>query len=138
MVSVSVVKFLFCLKVSLNYFNKLFEQGFVFHGKEFLDLLAVFLTGNNLHDIEANGIFFLIFLVVVAMLAIAAAIAFVGFAQYNVFFTVVEEIANDLQQNIVPILIDTFDEIPGFFLGGFYAAHRLIVTVQRYRPTFFA
>ncbi len=36
-----------------------------------------------------------------------------------------------------PLVIDALDEIPGFVFGG-YAAQRLIVAVQRYRPTFSA
>ena len=71
------------------------------------------------------------------MLAFTVAFAIMGFAQHNVFFTVVEEIAHDFQQYIVSILIDTLDEIPGFVFGG-YAAQRLIFAVQRYRPTFSA
>ena len=129
-----VVQFFVSLKVRLNYFDKFFEQVFVFHGKEFLDFLAVLFRFDNLHDIEIDGF---LFLVVVAMLAFTVAFAIMSFAQYNVFFTVVEEIAHDFQQDIVPILIDAFDEIPGFIFGG-YAAQRLIVAVQRYRPTFFA
>lgn len=132
-----VVKFFVSFKIRLNHFNKLIEQVFVFHGKKFLDLLAVLLGFDNLHDIEINGFFFLIFSVVVAMLALTVTFAIMGFAQHNVFFTVVEEIAHDFQQNIVPILIYTFDEVAGIFFGG-YAAHRLIIAVQRYRPTFFA
>ena len=130
-----VVQFFVSLKVRLNYFDKFFEQVFVFHGKELFDFLAVLLRFNNLHDIEIDGFF--LFLVVVTMLAFTVAFAIMSFAQYNVFFTVVEEIAHDFQQHIVSILIDTLDEVPGFIFGG-YAAQRLIVAVQRYRPTFLA
>ncbi|MCI6039895.1 MAG: hypothetical protein MR742_05150 [Clostridiales bacterium] len=129
-----VVQFFVSFKVRLNYFDKFLEQVFVFHRKEFLDFFAVFFRFDYLHDIEIDGF---LFLVVVTMLAFTIAFAIMSFAQYNVFFTVVEEIAHDLQQHIVSILIDTFDEIPGFLFGG-YAAQRLIVAVQRYRPTFFA
>ena len=67
--------------------------------------------------------------------AAIAAVAFVGVAQHNVFFTVVEEIAHDFQQNRVAVLINTFDEILEFFLGG-GAAHGMFVAVQRYRLSF--
>ena len=129
-----VVQFFVSFKIRLNHFDKFLEQVFVFHGKEFLDFLAVLFRFDNLHDVEIDGF---LFLVVVTMLAFTVAFAIMGFAQYNVFFTVVEEIAHDFQQYIVSILIDTLDEIPGFVFGG-YAAQRLIVAVQRYRPTFSA
>ena len=129
-----VVQFFVSFKVRLNHFDKLFEQVFIFHGKEFLDFLAVLLRFDNLHDIEIDG-FFLVG--GNAMPAIPVASAIMGLAQHNVFFTVVKEIAHDFQQDIVPILIDAFDEIPGFIFGG-YAAQRMIVAVQRYRPTFSA
>ena len=133
-----VVKRFVGFKISLNDLNELFEQVFVIHGKELFDFLAVFFLLHNLHDVEVHGFFFVFLVVMVTIFAATAAFAFVGLAQYNVFFTVVEEIAYDFQQNIVSILIYAFDEIQDFFFGGHVAAHGMFVTVQRYRPSFFA
>ena len=98
-----VVQFFVSFKIRLNHFDKFLEQVFVFHGKEFLDFLAVLFRFDNLHDIEIDGF---LFLVVVTMLAFTVAFAIMGFAQYNVFFTVVEEIADivlleDVQDTLV-------------------------------------
>ena len=72
-------------------------------------------------------------MIMVTMFASTVAAAIVSIAQYNVFFAVVEEIANHFQQNIVTVFIDTFDEIAGFFFLGGIPAQNLILAVQRNR-----
>ena len=113
-----IVQFVVGFKISLNNLDKLFEQVVVIDRNEGFHFFAVFFGFHNLHDIQVDGFLFFV-LIMVAMLASTVAAAIVGVAQHNVFLAVVEEIANHFQQNIVTVLIDTFDEIAGFFfLGG--------------------
>ena len=115
-----IVQFVVGFKVSLNDLNELFEQVVILHGNEGFHFLAVLFGFHNLHDIQVDGfLFFVLVMIMVTMFASTVAAAIVSIAQYNVFFAVVEEIANHFQQNIVTVFIDTFDEIAGFFfLGG--------------------
>ncbi|MDD6040492.1 MAG: hypothetical protein PUD63_04770, partial [Clostridia bacterium] len=124
-----VIKCLVGFKISLNHFNELFEQVFVFHCEEFFQFFAVLFLFYNLHDIDIDGFF------LVAVFAFV--LACMGVAQDNVFFTIVKEVANNLQQDSVAILIDTLDEILDFFFGG-VAAQILFVAVQRNRLSFSA
>jgi hypothetical protein len=115
-------------KVGLYNVNELFEQVFVLYGLEGFQFFAVFFGLYYLHDVEVDS-FFVFGRAAFTMLAFTVAVAFVGIAQDNVLFAVVEEIAYHFQQNIVAVFIDTFDEISGFFFDGGLGVE-LFVTVQ--------
>jgi len=115
-------------KIGLYNINEFFEQVFVFYGLEGFQFFAVFFGLHDLHDVEVYGVFVFV-RAAFTMFALTVAVAFVGIAQDNVLFTVVEEIAYHFQQNIVAVFIDTFDEISGFFLDGGLGIE-LVVTVQ--------
>ena len=108
---VVVVQFRFLFEIRLHDLDEFPEQFLILYGYEFLRVFVV-LRFYDFHDVEVHGLFIILFAGTTALVSVAAALVLLlGVAQHNVFFSVVIEIADDLQKHFVAIFIDAFDEI---------------------------
>ena len=128
-VSVSIFQIIIGLELGHRDVNQFGFKGLILDGNKLFDFLTVLiLGGNNLHDVASD---FLILVAVTVVVAIALAVmimtfavalttatvtAFNGFGQDGIFFTIVEEIIQYFQRNLVIIFIRDRDEIEFFIL----------------------